>query len=196
VRPRQAKDWVCGHVLGERQVGVNASKRGREWVETADPAQVAEFLIGGITRADVQQNAGLACLHRSRVIVLAILVDESLGAFGHDLGDERGRSGDPDAADQVVGTDVPAGGALGAYRHRTRGQDPGQQVGERRGMREREVLRPAGKAEPGGLSGESETGTPLATAVAATVKAWLQRSGSSLPAVTLMTKERSGMAEL
>ena len=41
----------------------------------------------------------------------------------------------------------------------------------------------------------SETGTPLATAVAATVKAWLQRSGSSLPAVTLMTRERSGMAE-
>ena len=41
----------------------------------------------------------------------------------------------------------------------------------------------------------SETGTPLATAAAATVKAWLQRSGSSLPAVTLMTRERSGMAE-
>jgi hypothetical protein len=42
----------------------------------------------------------------------------------------------------------------------------------------------------------SETGTPLATAVAATVKAWLQRSGSSLPAVTLMTRERSGMEKL
>jgi hypothetical protein len=53
----------------------------------------------------------------------------------------------------------------------------------------------------------SETGTPLATAAAATVKAWLQRSGSSLPAVTLMTSRewardwardwavRSGMAE-
>ncbi len=42
----------------------------------------------------------------------------------------------------------------------------------------------------------SETGTPLATAAAATVKAWLQRSGSSLPAVTLMTRERSGMERL
>src|SRR5689334_24353155 len=41
----------------------------------------------------------------------------------------------------------------------------------------------------------SETETPLATAAAATVKAWLQRSGSSLPAVVLMTSERSGMAE-
>src|SRR6202034_863481 len=34
----------------------------------------------------------------------------------------------------------------------------------------------------------SETGTPLATAVAATVNAWLHRSGSSLPAVTLITR--------
>ena len=42
----------------------------------------------------------------------------------------------------------------------------------------------------------SETGTPLAAAAAATVKAWLQRSGSSLPAVTLMTRERSGMTKL
>jgi hypothetical protein len=42
----------------------------------------------------------------------------------------------------------------------------------------------------------SETGTPLATAAAATVKAWLQRSGSSWPAVTLMTRERSGMEKL
>ena len=42
----------------------------------------------------------------------------------------------------------------------------------------------------------SETGTPLATAAAATVKAWLHRSGSSLPTVTLMTTERSGMEKL
>src|ERR1700678_1993090 len=35
---------------------------------------------------------------------------------------------------------------------------------------------------------QSETGTPLATAVAATVNDWLQRSGSSLPAVTLITR--------
>ena len=32
----------------------------REWVGTADAALVAEFLIGGITRADVQRDAGLA----------------------------------------------------------------------------------------------------------------------------------------
>jgi arginine deiminase len=59
VKP-EVKDWVCSNILSERQVGVMASRRAREWVETADPELVAEFLIGGITRADVQQNAGLA----------------------------------------------------------------------------------------------------------------------------------------
>ena len=35
----------------------------------------------------------------------------------------------------------------------------------------------------------SEVGTPAATAVAATVNAWLHRSGASAPAVTLTTSE-------
>jgi arginine deiminase len=55
----EAREWVCGHILSERQVGVNASKVAREWAGTADAATVAEFLVGGITRADVQQDAGL-----------------------------------------------------------------------------------------------------------------------------------------
>jgi arginine deiminase len=59
VKP-EVKDWVSGNILSERQVGVLASRRAREWVETADPVLVAEFLIGGITRADVQRDAGLA----------------------------------------------------------------------------------------------------------------------------------------
>src|SRR6516162_3793722 len=49
VKP-DVKDWVCDHILSERQVGVNASRTAREWVETAESTQVAEFLIGGITR--------------------------------------------------------------------------------------------------------------------------------------------------
>ncbi|RKS71164.1 hypothetical protein BZB76_5650 [Actinomadura pelletieri DSM 43383] len=54
-------------------------------------------------------------------------------------------------------------------------------------------------ARPGSANHEdspvshSDTGTPLATAAAATVNAWLQRSGASAPAVTLMT---SGLAML
>jgi arginine deiminase len=58
VKP-EAKEWVCSHILSERQVGITASRQGREWVETNEPALVAEFLIGGITRADVTQDAGL-----------------------------------------------------------------------------------------------------------------------------------------
>jgi len=55
----EARDWVSDHILNEREVGVTAARRGREWVTQADPAQVAEFLIGGITKADVQQDVGL-----------------------------------------------------------------------------------------------------------------------------------------
>ena len=55
----EARDWVCGHILSEREVGIAAATRAREWAGTADPALVAEFLIGGITKADVQQDVGL-----------------------------------------------------------------------------------------------------------------------------------------
>jgi len=58
VKP-EAKDWVSDHIVSERQVGINAAKVAREWVETQDPVQVAEFLIGGITRAEVSEDAGL-----------------------------------------------------------------------------------------------------------------------------------------
>jgi arginine deiminase len=55
----QARDWVCGHILSEREVGIGAAQRAAEVVASADPAAVAEFLIGGITRADVQRDVGL-----------------------------------------------------------------------------------------------------------------------------------------
>jgi arginine deiminase len=55
----EAREWVCGHVLNEREVGAAAAQRAREWVDTADPRPVAEFLIGGITRTDVRRDVGL-----------------------------------------------------------------------------------------------------------------------------------------
>ncbi|HWS45957.1 MAG TPA: arginine deiminase [Acidimicrobiia bacterium] len=58
VKP-DTKDWVREHILSERQIGITAARRAHEWVETADAGQVAEFLIGGITRADVEHNLGL-----------------------------------------------------------------------------------------------------------------------------------------
>jgi arginine deiminase len=55
----EARDWVCGHILNEREVGITAAARAREWAETADAPLVAEFLIGGITKADVTRDLGL-----------------------------------------------------------------------------------------------------------------------------------------
>jgi len=54
-----ARDWVIAHILNEREVGIAAAQRAREWAETSDAALVAEFLIGGITRTDVIQDVGL-----------------------------------------------------------------------------------------------------------------------------------------
>jgi arginine deiminase len=55
----EARKWVTEHVLNERQIGIGAAERAAQWVEEADPVLVAEFLIGGITRQEVQQNVGL-----------------------------------------------------------------------------------------------------------------------------------------
>ncbi len=63
VKP-EAKDWVCAHVLNERQVGVGAAERAQQWVETAEPARVADFLIGGIAREDVD-GLGLGLVWQS-----------------------------------------------------------------------------------------------------------------------------------
>jgi arginine deiminase len=58
VKP-DVKTWVCDHILSERQIGIAAAERAREWVETAEADQMAEFLIGGITKNDVLQSVGL-----------------------------------------------------------------------------------------------------------------------------------------
>jgi arginine deiminase len=53
------RDWVSGHILSEREVGIKAADRAGEWARSADAELVAEFLIGGITRADVHRDVGL-----------------------------------------------------------------------------------------------------------------------------------------
>jgi arginine deiminase len=55
----EVRDWVSDHILNEREVGITAAQRAREWAQTADAALVADFLIGGITRADLQHEGGL-----------------------------------------------------------------------------------------------------------------------------------------
>jgi len=54
-----ARDWVAEHILNELEVGITTAQQGREWATTADAALVAEFLVGGITKADVAQDVGL-----------------------------------------------------------------------------------------------------------------------------------------
>jgi len=53
------RDWVADHILGELEVGIAAADRAREWAKASDAELVAEFLIGGITRADVADDLGL-----------------------------------------------------------------------------------------------------------------------------------------
>ncbi|HVM67937.1 MAG TPA: arginine deiminase family protein, partial [Acidimicrobiales bacterium] len=58
VKP-DVKDWVVDQVLNEREVGVLAAQRVGDWADTADPAEVAEFLISGAARAEVGRSVGL-----------------------------------------------------------------------------------------------------------------------------------------
>jgi arginine deiminase len=53
------RDWVSDHILNELEVGIKAADRARQWATTADAGLVADFLIGGITKADVEQDVGL-----------------------------------------------------------------------------------------------------------------------------------------
>jgi CobQ-like glutamine amidotransferase family enzyme len=86
----------------------------------------------------------------------AALVHECLRVVGDDLGHERRRAGDPDAGDDVGGRDVPAGGALAAHGHRAERQHRGEQVGQRRRMRQGEAVGPTGQGEPRRLAGQPQ----------------------------------------
>lgn len=47
------RDWITGHALNDRMLGVLGAARAREWITQASPREVADFLIGGITPKDV-----------------------------------------------------------------------------------------------------------------------------------------------
>src|SRR3974377_1057038 len=60
----ETKDWVANHVLNERQVGMGASERARSWMAEATDAEVAEFLIGGVTPGAVTGGLGVGGVGR------------------------------------------------------------------------------------------------------------------------------------
>jgi arginine deiminase len=55
----EARDWVLDRVLDERHVGVYLARSGHEWGRSASPAEVADFLIGGVTKRDLSEGLGL-----------------------------------------------------------------------------------------------------------------------------------------
>ncbi len=55
----EGRTWMLDQALDERQVGQYLATSGRDWAETADPKDVADFLIGGMTKKDLADGAGL-----------------------------------------------------------------------------------------------------------------------------------------
>jgi arginine deiminase len=55
----EAREWVLDRVLDERHVGVYLARSGHEWGRTASASEVADRLIGGMTKHDLTEGAGL-----------------------------------------------------------------------------------------------------------------------------------------
>ncbi len=53
------KDWLLDQVLDERQVGQYLERSGRSWAQASGSREVANFLIGGMTKAELGDGAGL-----------------------------------------------------------------------------------------------------------------------------------------
>jgi arginine deiminase len=55
----EARQWVLDRILDERHVGVYLARSGHEWGQNAPATELAERLIGGITKRDLPEGAGL-----------------------------------------------------------------------------------------------------------------------------------------
>jgi arginine deiminase len=55
----EAREWILDRVLDERHVGVYLARSRREWGRSAPPLEVADLLIGGITKRDLAEGEGL-----------------------------------------------------------------------------------------------------------------------------------------
>jgi arginine deiminase len=55
----EARGWVLDRVLDERHVGVYLARLAHEWGQSASPRQVADFLIGGMTKRELAEGEGL-----------------------------------------------------------------------------------------------------------------------------------------
>ena len=96
----------------------------------------------------------------------------------------------------VIRTDPASRRALRAQRDAAARQHCVAQVVQRRGVRQVELLGPSRQREPRRFAGDTTTHTQLATAVAATVKPFAQRSGASGPDASLTTSLRAATPRL
>jgi arginine deiminase len=55
----EGRDWVLDRVLDERHVGVYLARARREWAGTVTATEIANYLIGGVTKADLAEGEGL-----------------------------------------------------------------------------------------------------------------------------------------
>ncbi|MDQ2895943.1 MAG: arginine deiminase [Actinomycetota bacterium] len=55
----EAQRWVLDRVLDERHVGVYLARSGHEWGSNAAPRDLADGLIGGVTKRDLTEGEGL-----------------------------------------------------------------------------------------------------------------------------------------
>ena len=55
----EAREWVLDRVLDERHVGVYLARSRHRWGREASPVEVADFMIGGVTKSDLTEGEGL-----------------------------------------------------------------------------------------------------------------------------------------
>jgi arginine deiminase len=55
----EARRWVLDQILNERHVGIYLARARNRWAEQAGPVEVADYLIGGMTKADLTEGEGL-----------------------------------------------------------------------------------------------------------------------------------------
>jgi arginine deiminase len=55
----EARDWIVDQVLNERAVGIGLARSRGAWAREAAPIEVADYLIGGITKEDLTSGMGL-----------------------------------------------------------------------------------------------------------------------------------------
>jgi arginine deiminase len=55
----EGREWLLGQVLHDRQIGPNLARSARAWANEATPRDVSNYLIGGMTKEELDEGKGL-----------------------------------------------------------------------------------------------------------------------------------------